>query len=38
LADRVEKEKSADPPGLKRQVAALRAALRERPAPELTKY
>jgi hypothetical protein len=38
LASRVEKEKTADPPGLKRQVAALRAALRERPATELTKY
>jgi hypothetical protein len=38
LASKVEKEKSADPPGLKRQVAALRAALRERPATVLTKY
>jgi hypothetical protein len=38
LAAHVEKEKSGDPPGLKRQVAALRAALRDRPAAELTKY
>ena len=32
---KVEKEKSANPPGLKRQVAALRAALRQPPAAEL---
>ena len=38
LASKVEKEKSANPPGLKRQVAALRAALRQPPAAELTKY
>jgi hypothetical protein len=38
LAERVEKEKTANLPGLKRQIAALRAALRERPATELTKY
>jgi hypothetical protein len=38
LAAKVEKEKSADPQSLKRQVAALRAALSERPAAELTKY
>jgi hypothetical protein len=38
LAERVEKEKTANLPGLKRQIAALRAALREGPATELTKY
>ncbi|HEY5770642.1 MAG TPA: hypothetical protein VIS71_12425 [Terrimicrobium sp.] len=38
LANKVETEKSADPPALKRQVAALRAALRQQPAAELTKY
>jgi hypothetical protein len=38
LADRVEKEKTGNLPGIKRQIAALRAALRERPATELTKY
>ena len=38
LASKVEKEKSANPPALKRQVAALRAALRQPPAAELTKY
>lgn len=38
LAAKVEKEKSANPPGLKRQVAALRAALGERQATALTKY
>jgi hypothetical protein len=37
LASRVEKEKSADSSELKRQVAALRAALRERPDPRLTR-
>ena len=38
LATKVEQEKSADPQCLKRQVAALRTALSERPAAELTKY
>jgi hypothetical protein len=38
LASKVEKEKSANPPALKRQVAALRSALRQEPAAELTKY
>ncbi|MGB8466874.1 MAG: hypothetical protein WCE49_18150, partial [Terrimicrobiaceae bacterium] len=38
LADQVEKEKSEDPPGLKRQVAALRAALKDRSDTRLTKY
>jgi hypothetical protein len=38
LAERVEKEKTANLPGLKRQIAALRAALKEQPATELTKY
>ena len=37
LATQVEKERSSDSSGLKRQVAALRAALRERPDPRLTK-
>ena len=37
FAAQIEKEKSADLPGLKRQVAALRAALRERPDTHLTK-
>jgi len=38
FAAQVEKEKSTDPPGLKRQVATLRAALKERPGTQLTKY
>ena len=38
LAIQVEKEKSTDPPVLKRQVAALRAALKEQPDARLTKY
>ena len=37
LAAEVEKEKSADASGLKRRVAALRAALRDRPDARLTK-
>jgi hypothetical protein len=37
FAAQVEKEKSGDAPGLKRQVAALRAALRDRPDARLTK-
>ncbi len=37
LATQVEKERSSDSSGLKRQVAALRAALREQPDPRLTK-
>jgi hypothetical protein len=38
LAAQIEKEKSTDPPGLKKQVAALRAALKEQPSTQLTKY
>ncbi|HVQ21138.1 MAG TPA: hypothetical protein VMS23_08840, partial [Terrimicrobiaceae bacterium] len=38
IAAKVESEKTAEPATLKRQVAALRGALKERPAPELTKY
>jgi hypothetical protein len=38
LAAKVENERSTNPPALKRQVAALRAALGERPAAQLTKY
>jgi hypothetical protein len=37
LAAEVEKDKSADSSGLKRRVAALRAALRDRPDARLTK-
>lgn len=38
LASQIEKERATNPPGLKRQVAALRAALKEQPTPQLTKY
>lgn len=38
IAAKVESEKTAESATLKRQVAALRGALKERPAPELTKY
>jgi hypothetical protein len=37
LAAQIEKEKSADGSGMKRRVAALRAALRDRPDARLTK-
>ena len=39
LAAHIEKEKATNPAGLKRQVAALRAALRQQqPSPQLTKF
>jgi hypothetical protein len=38
FATQVAKEKSANPPGLKKQVAALRAALKEQSPTQLTKY
>ncbi|HEY5743963.1 MAG TPA: hypothetical protein VIS99_15655 [Terrimicrobiaceae bacterium] len=38
FAVQVEKEKSSNPPGLKRQVAALRAAIKEETGTQLTKY
>ena len=38
FATQVEKEKNSSPPGLKREVAALRAALKEQTGPQLTKY
>jgi hypothetical protein len=38
FAAQIEKERSSNPVSLKRQVAALRAALKEQPAPQLTKY
>jgi hypothetical protein len=38
LASQIEKERSDNPPGLKRQVAALRAALKEQPNSQLTKF
>src|SRR5262245_7790097 len=38
LAAQIEKEKSSNAPGLKRQVAALRAALKEQGGPQLTKF
>jgi hypothetical protein len=37
LAAQIEKEKSTNLPGLKKQIAVLRAALKEQP-PQLTKY
>jgi hypothetical protein len=38
FAVQVEKEKASNPPGLKRQIAALRAALKEQTGTKLTKY
>ena len=39
LAAHIEKERATNPAGLKRQVAALRSALRQQqPSPQLTKY
>jgi hypothetical protein len=38
LAAHIEKEKATNPAGLKRQIATLRAALRQQPSPQLTKY
>jgi hypothetical protein len=38
LAAQIEKEKATNPPGLKRQVSALRAALKEQATPQLSKY
>jgi hypothetical protein len=38
FATQVAKEKSANPPGLKKQVAALRAALKDQSPTQLTKY
>jgi hypothetical protein len=38
LAAHVEKEKATNPAGLKKQIAALRTALRQQPSPQLTKY
>jgi hypothetical protein len=38
LAAHIEKEIATNPAGLKRQIATLRAALRQQPSPQLTKY
>ena len=39
LAAHIEKEKATNPAGLKRQIATLRAALRQQqPSPQLTKF
>jgi hypothetical protein len=38
LAAHIEKERATNPAGLKRQIATLRAALRQQPSPQLTKY
>jgi hypothetical protein len=38
LAAHVEKETATNPARLKKQVATLRAALRQQPSPQLTKY
>ena len=38
LAAHIEKERSNNPAELKRQVATLRAALRQQPSTQLTKY
>ena len=38
LAAHVEKERATNPAGLKKQIATLRAALRQQPSPQLTKY
>ncbi len=38
LAAQIEKEKASNPSGLKRQIAALRAALKEQPTTQLSKY
>jgi hypothetical protein len=38
LAAHIEKERATNPGGLKRQITTLRAALRQQPSPQLTKY
>ena len=38
LANEVEKVRSSNPAGLKKQIATLRAALKEQPRTQLTKY
>jgi hypothetical protein len=38
LAAHIEKERATNPAGLKKQIATLRAALRQQPSPQLTKY
>ena len=38
LAAHIEKERATNPSGLKKQIATLRAALRQQPSPQLTKY
>ncbi|HEY6676408.1 MAG TPA: hypothetical protein VIZ87_06440 [Terrimicrobium sp.] len=38
LAAHIEKEIATNPAGLKRQIATLRAALRQQPSPQLTKF